>query len=226
MDVRGLHNPWVQAAVHRLEALNARHPWSHNEHFHPWLLRRLPDERRVAVDVGCGQGLLVSRLAPHFATVLGTDVDAGMRQQAAERCAPLPNVRISGQELADLAGPVDLVTMVAVLHHLDAEQALLQVRRLLAPGGRLLVVGLAPPATATDLLWDVASAVTTPVIGLVKHPRPVRGPVAPDPFPVADPTLTVRDLRVVLDRVLPGARLRHRLAFRHTIEWTAPEHTR
>ena len=52
--------------------LNARHPWSHNDHFHRWILRNLPARRRAALDVGCGRGELVAALAPRFGEVIGT----------------------------------------------------------------------------------------------------------------------------------------------------------
>lgn len=45
--------------------LNARHPWSHNDHFHSWILANLPESCRTALDVGCGRGELVAALAPH-----------------------------------------------------------------------------------------------------------------------------------------------------------------
>lgn len=112
--------------------------------------------------------------------------------------------------------------MVAVLHHLDARAALRHVRDVLAPGGRFLAVGLAPPASLTDHAWDAASIVTNPLIGLVKHPRVDRSGVRPPPYPVQDPTTTYAELRALVDDVMPGARMRHRLGFRHTIAWTRP----
>ncbi|WP_347348709.1 class I SAM-dependent methyltransferase [Nigerium sp.] len=227
------------AVVRGLAAFNDRHPWSHNDFFHPWILRNLPERRHHAVDVGCGEGALVAALASHFDRVTGIDVDAGMRADAARATRTLPHVTITDGSLADLtrrlsspAGSdsppdaglpgVDLITMVAVLHHLDAASALQQVRDALAPGGRFLAVGLAAPRSAVDIGWDVASALTNPLIGLAKHPHPHRGPRPPDAFPTRNPEHSVDDLRRVLRRVLPGARLRRRLAFRYTIEWTRP----
>lgn len=224
MDVRTSTNPWLRRCVDTLERFNARHPWSHNDHFHPWILRNLPADRGLAVDVGCGQGLLLSRLSPQFDRVLGTDADAAMRADASRTTAPLSNVTVSDAPLPgllDLAGPADLVTMVAVLHHLDVPDALAQVRDLLAPGGRFLAVGLAAPGSARDLAWDLASAVTNPLIGVLKHPRPAAAR-RPDPYPVVDPTMTLDQLAAVLTRVMHGASLRHRLAFRHTISWLKP----
>lgn len=222
MDVRRIEHPVIRRAAAGLRKLNSRHPWSHNDHFHRWILRNLPARRGRAIDIGCGQGALVALLAGHFSEVHGTDADPGMRAEAARRRADLTNVTIDGAQLEDLSGPVDLVTMVAVLHHLDAETALSEVARLLAPGGRFLGVGLAAPASVRDTAWDLASAVTNPIIGMVKHPRPVPGGPQPPSFPVRDPELSFAELRVVVDRIMPGARMRRRLAFRHTIAWTRP----
>jgi hypothetical protein len=49
------------------------------------------------------------------------------------------------EQFAAAAGDsgADLTTMVAVLHHLDLNHTLARIPALLAPGGRLLVVGLA-----------------------------------------------------------------------------------
>lgn len=116
----GLFGPVVRG----LDAFNTRHPWSHNDHFHGWILRHLPVNRGRAVDIGCGRGLLVSRLAPHFEQVEGTDRDAAMRCAASERVAGMSNVTITGRQLEDLEPGLDLITMVAVLHHLDLERTL------------------------------------------------------------------------------------------------------
>lgn len=155
--------------------------------------------------------------------MIGNDVDQAMREQAARRCAGLPNVTITGDAWTDSEETFDLVTMIASLHHLDVAEALHQVRQRLSPGGRFLAVGLAQPRTVPDHAWDVASMLTNPIIGYVKHPWPSRAvSVPPPPFPVRDPTLSLNELRQLLDEVMPGAVVRRRLGFRHTIAWTKP----
>ncbi len=211
------------AAMNRL---NDRHPWSHNDHFHGWILSNLPKPCRTALDVGCGRGELVAALAPHADRVIGNDVDERMRGLAAKRCAGLSNVTITGGPWTADDGPFDAVTMVAVLHHLDVARALGDVRQRLSPGGRFLAVGLAPPRTVHDHLWEVASTLTNPVIGYAKHPRPSRAGGQPPPFPVRDPELGLAELRRLLDHAMPGAVIRHRLGFRHTIAWTNPDRRR
>lgn len=205
-----------------VRALNARHPWSHNDHFHNWIRTRLPIQRHTALDIGCGRGELLAQLANSFDQARGTDIDTEMRAAAAARCAGLPNVEVIDTDIADMEGPFDVVTMVAVLHHLELEPALDLVRRLLAPGGRFLCVGLARPVTMTDRLWYAASSVTNPVIGWVKHPWPsADGPQEP-PFPIADPRSGFDEIRSCARTVLPGVRMKRRLGFRYTLEWTKP----
>lgn len=223
MDFRELGRTRLGAPLTEgMRRLNARHPWSHNDAFHPWILTRLPERRGLAVDVGCGRGELLAALSPHFERVHGIDVDEPMRLAASARCAGLPNAVVDATPLAELqTARADLVTMVAVLHHLDLANALAQVRRVLAPGGRFLCVGLARPESATDKAWDLASMATNPLIGMVRHPWPAAQEPDLAPSPVADPVLSFDEIKTVVDELLPGAVMRHRLAFRYTLEWTA-----
>ncbi|MFC8732811.1 class I SAM-dependent methyltransferase [Luteimicrobium sp. NPDC057192] len=239
MSHRTTTSPAVRSLAAALARLNARHPWSHNDHFHGWVLRRLPRRRRAALDVGCGLGGLVAALAGRFDRVDAIDADPAAARWAAQRFASDGRVSVREASFGDVRVPAgvggyDLVTMVAVLHHLDLVPALEHARGLLAPGGRLLVVGLARVATRRDVAVDLVSAFANPVVGLVKHPRAVRptgGDVRPDaddassaapPVVVRDATETVDEIAAAARTVLPGARVRRRLFFRYTLEWTAP----
>jgi SAM-dependent methyltransferase len=233
MDVRDSTNPMVLTAARWLDVVNSRHPWNHNEHFHSWILRNLPARRQTAVDVGCGTGVLAGKLASHFARVTGIDADEGMSAAATARLAGDPRVRIMRcrfDELAAAAGQseVDLITMVAVLHHLDLGDTLARIPGLLAPGGRLLVVGLAKVDSLADVVADLISTAANPVMGVIKHPRPAR---QPDPtadgqpvpvMPVRDPTRTLAEIGATANACLPGATIRRRLYFRYTLRWDKP----
>ncbi len=112
-----------------LDRINDRFPWSHNDHFHPWILANLPARRRGAIELGCGQGDLLAQLAGEFRQVHGTDTSAQMRADARVRCAGLDNVVVDDAQLRDLGPetepePLDLVTMIAALHHVDADETL------------------------------------------------------------------------------------------------------
>jgi SAM-dependent methyltransferase len=222
MDIRTVPNPLVRAGGRWLHRVNQRHPWSHNDHFHGWILRRLPARRRRVLDVGCGAGLLLSRLRGSFDEVLGVDADAAMAAISTERFAGAPTVSVRHSRFEDVDGTFDAITMVAVLHHLPLEAALRHASELLEPGGRLLVVGLARAETLTDFSWDIPSALLNPLVGMVKHPQPVTA-FADDGgprLPMRDPAETFAEISQVLRPVLPGARIRRRLFFRYTLEWT------
>ena len=119
-------------------------------------------------------------------------------------------------------GHYDALTMIASLHHMELEPALAQARDLLRPGGRLLVVTLTVPRTRLGLLWDIGDALSNPLIGLVKHPRPVRDPVPGPSIPVRDPAWSHGELRERAREILPGAVLHRREGFRSTLRWQKP----
>jgi SAM-dependent methyltransferase len=219
--------PTLEArAVAALRRFNQRHPWSHNDHYHRWIVCRLPAGRRAALDVGCGQGTLVGVLRERFDRVDGLDADPGMAAVSAARFADDPRVRITHGpfEAAADVGPYDAVTMVAVLHHLELEPALAGARELLAPGGRLLVVGLARVGSPAEVALDVVSVLLNPIVGLVRHPRAARDEEDTRPvMPVRPAAETYAEVAATARRVLPGARFRRRLFFRYTLEWTRPD---
>jgi SAM-dependent methyltransferase len=97
--------------------------------------------RRI-LDAGCGSGPLFSALRDRGAIVTGIDASAGMLEQARRRLGANADLRV-----ADLAGPLpfpdgafDDVIASLVLHYVeDWGPTLAELRRVLRPGGRLLV---------------------------------------------------------------------------------------
>jgi SAM-dependent methyltransferase len=227
MDIADLRIPGKQA----LAKVNGRHPWNHNEYFHGWILHNMPARRRLAIDIGCGTGMLAGKLATHFAHVTGIDRNEGMATAASERLGEVPQVTIRHCDFAEFAltaddKRADLITMVAALHHLDLDDVLARIPALLAPGGRLLVVGLARPESLTDLAFEVVSAAVNPVVGMIKHPRPVRPEATKDSRPVVpmmDPTTTFAEIAAAARAYLPGSTVRRRLFFRYTLRWEKPQ---
>ncbi|GAA5106199.1 class I SAM-dependent methyltransferase [Nocardia iowensis] len=97
--------------------------------------------RRI-LDAGCGSGPLFAALRDRGARVSGIDASAGMLELARRRLGTDADLRI-----ADLASPLpfsdgafDDVVASLVLHYLeDWGPTLAELRRVLTPGGRLLV---------------------------------------------------------------------------------------
>ncbi|MFB8214018.1 class I SAM-dependent methyltransferase [Streptomyces anulatus] len=204
-----------------LDRFHATHPWDHNAHYHRWILRRLPGRFTGALDVGSGSGDLARLLATRAEAVHGIDADPAIVERARERTAPGAPVTFSvGDALEDVpSGSYDVITCVATIHHLPFGEALTHLRRHLAPGGTLIVVGLYRPRSRSDYLIDAVAIPSNIAMAWIKNkgrkaPRPaaMTAPTRPATMPFAD---IVRDARLVL----PGARPRRRLFWRYTLVW-------
>lgn len=109
------------------------------------LVDAAPDDR--VVDLGAGTGLLALALAPSVEHVVAVDASAAMLQRLDQRAAGygLANVEPLVADLRSLPLPDEAATLVVsnyAFHHLDdssKELALAEARRVLAPGGRLVV---------------------------------------------------------------------------------------
>ena len=207
-----------------LARFNDAHPWSHNAHFHPWILRQVPRRFNCALDVGCGSGDLARLLATRANQVHGIDSDERIIGKARESTDPgLPvTFAVADGRSYDRGGPYDVITCVAVLHHLPLAGALGHFRRQLAPGGTLVVVGCAREDTWVQHLLGVVSVLLNPLFGWVRNrgrraAAPPLGMTAVTRQPDVPYTELVREAR----RILPGARLRRRLFWRYTLVWRA-----
>lgn len=98
--------------------------------------------RRI-LDVGCGAGPLLASLRERGAIVTGVDPSAKMLELAGRRLgegAALYQAGLGGDPLPFDDGAFDDVIVCLVLHYLaDWKAPLAELRRVLAPGGRVIV---------------------------------------------------------------------------------------
>ncbi|MFY7068175.1 class I SAM-dependent methyltransferase [Nocardiopsis changdeensis] len=209
--------PGLLAAVDRF---NDAHPWDHNAHYHRWLLEQLPARVDRALDVGCGTGDLVRALAGRAAEVVGVDADprvVDLARAATGRCPGVSfRVADAAEELPE--GPFDVVTCVAVLHHLPFAPALERMRDRLAPGGTLLVLGVHEPSQFTDHLLGAAAVPANLAVGWARGRRPRPEAMTARTAPAA---MTLPEIAREAGRILPGVRLRRHLFWRHSLLWRA-----
>lgn len=190
--------------------------WNHNTHYHRLALRHAPGAR-TALDVGCGEGLLTRRLrAAGVPSVTGVDADADQVDRARARADADGLHYVLGDALdLPLDERFDLVTCVATLHHLDLRAGLQRLASLTAPGGHLVVVGLAAVRTPADVLL---SAAAVPVAAVADRARGTWEHGAP----VADPRESYGEVRDAARALLPGVRWRRHLYWRYSLTWRAP----
>ena len=198
--------------------------WDHNAHYHDYVMRQVHRRRKHSLsrvlDVGCGSGALARRLAAEAGEVDAVDVSAAMIEAARSASENLVNVRwILGDVLTlDLgADRYDAVTAMASLHHLPLDAGLQRLAALVAPGGVLVVIGLARPESAADRVLRVASAVLSAGVGLMQT---ASRRISPDSvMPVRDPAATLQDIRAAAARHLPGSTVRRLLFSRYSLVW-------
>jgi ubiquinone/menaquinone biosynthesis C-methylase UbiE len=118
------------------------------------------------LDVGCGPGLFLKEAAERGATAVGVDPSARMRRLAQRRIpadlrSKVTVVEGSAEHLPLEDGWASVAWAVASFHHWsDPDAGLAEVRRVLEPGGRLLVAErLASPRgwlRGHALTWEAA----------------------------------------------------------------------
>ncbi|MEV0054492.1 class I SAM-dependent methyltransferase [Saccharopolyspora shandongensis] len=198
--------------------------WDHNAHFHPWLLRQVPQRCSRVLDVGCGTGALVRRLVERADFVDGLDVSAEMIHQASARTSAT-NVRwLRGDVLdADLHPEgYDAVTALSSLHHMPLRPGLTRLASLLRPGGVLAVIGLYREESAADFAMAAASFPANAAVGAYLATRGRAGKPHDEGMPVQDANATFAEIRNAAGEILPGAQVRRHLFWRHSLLWRKP----
>jgi 2-polyprenyl-3-methyl-5-hydroxy-6-metoxy-1,4-benzoquinol methylase len=95
---------------------------------------------RRLLDVGCGDGALACRLADRFEEVHGVDIAPRAIELAVRAGVNAKVVDLNREALPYPDGYFDALTSLSVLQYVaDLDRALVECRRVLAPGGVLLV---------------------------------------------------------------------------------------
>jgi SAM-dependent methyltransferase len=106
-----------------------------------YILEKCPTGR--GLDVGCGTGTLAGRLAASGLDMTGLDPSQGMLDVLEETHPGVRGVRGSGTQLPFEDRSFDLAITVAALHHVadpeDVRKTLVEMVRVLRPGGRIVI---------------------------------------------------------------------------------------
>lgn len=221
----------IQRDFDRLAALDSE-GWTHNNHYHNFLLGHVRNGCQNALEIGCGTGAFARRLAERAQHVVALDLSPQMIRVARSRSAEFPNIEF---HVADAmwwnfpAARFDCIAAIATLHHLPLSEMILKMREALKPGGVLIIVDLFEPErnlfTAAGLRDTFLNFVAISVSGSLrlihngrlKPPREVRAAWAEHGR--HDSYLKLIEVRELCEKILPGAELRKHLLWRYSIVW-------
>jgi SAM-dependent methyltransferase len=136
-----------------------------------------PQGRPRVLDVGCGTGALLRALAPRIASGVGVDTSSKMIDQAIARGAGSSHLRfqkIDGPVLPFETGSFDVVTSFLSFRYLDWDPIMQEIRRVLAPGGHLLIVDMVERALAWRDAGRLARSAAKHLLRPVRDRRFVR----------------------------------------------------
>jgi SAM-dependent methyltransferase len=130
--------------------VNERHLDAHYRDVATGIVKLLPGPAARVLDYGCGEAIHAALVADAASEVLLCESAATVRESLQKRFANNRKIRVLAPE--DLArhpnGSIDLVIANSVVQYLsraELDRLLAEWRRLLAPGGALIVADVIPP---------------------------------------------------------------------------------
>ncbi|MGE3799696.1 MAG: class I SAM-dependent methyltransferase [Candidatus Kapaibacterium sp.] len=112
-----------------------------------WLGKHLPTKQPLrALDIGCGNGALLAELSSKLTLGVGVDASKEMVERARERFKDqkqLQFAQVTEPRLPFDDQSFDVVLSFMSFRYLDWDPIMAEIRRVLAPGGKILIVDMA-----------------------------------------------------------------------------------
>ena len=208
----------VDLPCHSVQVGSDRLRWNHNTCYYDIVVDAAPSGARTALDVGTGDGLLAVRLAEKIPEVSGIDSDPVIRLAQSSTSASVTWITGDVLTVGLPEAHYDLVAAVATVHHFpDLTAGLQRLADLTAPGGALVVIGLARSSTLSDYVLDAAGVVQHQIFsrtrGFWRHNAAVQ----------TELPHTHAEVRQIATALLPGMAWRRLPLWRHAITWRKPK---
>lgn len=105
-----------------------------------------PIQRRNALEIGCGDGEFAYKLCEYFDNVVAIDIDNSLIEKAKGKWSRsnLTFLTLNAEEINNRFGETrfDFILSILTLHHCDLDIIIPSLKKLLAEGGRLVIIDL------------------------------------------------------------------------------------
>lgn len=199
--------------------------WEHNNHYHKFLIRFVPESCIQALDIGCGRGEFTRLLAKKAQNVVGIDISPDMLKRAREQSRDHENIHY---ELGDIlektlgVNTYDCVASIATFHHLPMREILIKLKNSLKPGGALIILDLYKEKTWTDFLLSIIAVPINIIMMTIKTGSPNKSKEELkvwEEHSKHDEYMTIEEIKKACLEVLPGARIRRHFFWRYSLIW-------
>lgn len=195
--------------------------WNHNSAYFTELVTDAARRKGLALDIGCGDGELISLLSQVCSDVVGIDTDVEAttlaKQYHISNCEVLCEDFLTSESPRLRNGSFDTITCVACLHLLPMEKALIKIRDLLRPGGKLLIIGLYNDKTFRDKIITCFGFFPVKLAGLIHHEK------EREKMAIQKPNESFKEIGIIARRILPDCSIRRRFFHRYSLYWCKNE---
>ncbi len=189
--------------------------WNHNAAYYKQI-KKWTAPCKTILDVGCGDGWLISYLDDGSKEFTGIDIEPSCIDRAKQSHQSAHARFACCNFLSDeITGVYDAVIFVASIHHMDMAAALEKARALLSTHGRMIIVGLAKPSSMIDYGIEVMRVLPCKILTKLKHAQSSEEL----DLPVSYTLPTLREIRELSARLLPHAVMRYGLYYRYLLRW-------
>ncbi|HPO16047.1 MAG TPA: class I SAM-dependent methyltransferase [Candidatus Hydrogenedentes bacterium] len=197
--------------------------WNHNNHYYGFLLSHVPVDCDAALDIGCGTGEFAGRLCAICKSVDAIDSDSMAIETARHFFAKYANITFQCKKFGECELPhnyYDYISLIASLHHMDSRRSLEYAKNILKPGGILAILGLYKETAVFDYLHSLAAVPIDFMYRVVKHSSISE---STETMVIIPPEETLKQIRAMMNEILPRHVFRRHLFWRYSVLWKKPE---
>lgn len=199
--------------------------WEHNNHYHKYLIKNMPDNREKALEIGCGKGVFARLMAKDFKKVIAVDFSEGMIEKAKAISKDLINIEYKLEDITKhdfKNNKYDCIVSIATMHHLPFREMLIKAKEGLKDNGVFMVLDLYESKTITDYLVSLFAAPVNIIFMLFKN-----GSLRPSEeerkawkeHSKNDVYMSFKDIKTICKKVMPEAKVRRHFFWRYSIVW-------